>query len=275
MDKFANLKEFIRTGKVSTPASAKTDTQDAALDIASGQPMDEIVATAVAIEMLAKDLHYRAKGKAFYGIHELADLVWEIGSKRDELNEVYFMGEKKDDPPLQVFAYSHAVGIVEAYVAKSNDVDSLVKNLMEVCQKMADQIEMVKKNDVTLSSGTTAVLDDISKSTLQAIALLRKTAEDDNSGVGQTQQAGLEAEAQDGFLGGLFNRSEAAKKGWETRKSGGGWTPGVWPKKQENGASSTKQSQPSALSSLPAHLTRPKSSRSEFDANRDMEAASH
>lgn len=92
---------------------------------------------------------------------------------------------------------------------------------------------------------------------------------------------------EDGFFG-LFNRSAAAKKGWETRKQNG-WTPGVWPKKDSVGASSvTKSSNPwakkeqaqkesatqkaDALSVLPAHLTRPKAIRNEIDANREMAA---
>lgn len=92
---------------------------------------------------------------------------------------------------------------------------------------------------------------------------------------------------EDGLFG-LFNRSAAAKKGWETRKQNG-WTPGVWPKKDSDGASSaTKSSNPwakkeqvqkesatqkaDALSVLPAHLTRPKAIRNEIDANREMAA---
>lgn len=101
--------------------------------------------------------------------------------------------------------------------------------------------------------------------------------------------------AKDGFFG-LFNRSEAAKKGWDTRKQNGGvtsskqWTPGVWPKKSTSTSTSTTSSGTShvtssgtshsttgssVLSNLPKHLTRPKSCKSEIDANRSMYAASN
>lgn len=97
--------------------------------------------------------------------------------------------------------------------------------------------------------------------------------------------------AKDGFFG-LFNRSEAAKKGWETRKQNGGvggqkqWTPGVWPK--QNNTTQVNQTKPknpwaakeqqatttqSPLSVLPKHLTQ-KRINSEYDANREMYAAS-
>lgn len=97
-----------------------------------------------------------------------------------------------------------------------------------------------------------------------------------------------DATAKDGFFG-LFNRSEAAKKGWETRKQNG-WTPGVWPKQQSPSSPPTqnpknpwaekKQVQKEqttqkadVLSVLPKHLTRQMPIRSEIDANREMAAA--
>ena len=93
---------------------------------------------------------------------------------------------------------------------------------------------------------------------------------------------------EDGFFG-LFNRSEAAKKGWETRKQNG-WTPGVWPKQQNQSSTPTQKpknpwaekeqaqkeqttQKADVLSVLPKHLTRQKPIRSEIDANREMAAA--
>lgn len=97
-----------------------------------------------------------------------------------------------------------------------------------------------------------------------------------------------DATAKDGFFG-LFNRSEAAKKGWETRKQNG-WTPGVWPKQQNQSSTPTQKpknpwaekeqaqkeqatQKADVLSVLPKHLTRQKPIRSEIDANREMAAA--
>lgn len=152
-----------------------TIAEDAAIDY-SNDPFFNILSGLCAIEMLSKDLHYRAKGKPFYGLHELADIIWGIGRASDEINEVYYMGEKQMDPPSRSDVAEAAVGGLGAFGNDSDhyDEDALIKALTEKCVAVTASVEEAKK--LNPSSGTAAVLDDISKRCLQATGLLRRTA---------------------------------------------------------------------------------------------------
>ena len=147
-------------------------------------PIDLVVANLCAVGMLAKDLHYRARGKAFYAIHLLSDLVWQCRSNVDELLEVYYLGERKSVPPLMAYfeaAASREVGIVLGNVNCANDgceygEDQLLSALVRFCTATVELVERAKSQlGVQLRSGTQAVLDDISKKALQSSGLLGRT----------------------------------------------------------------------------------------------------
>jgi len=132
-------------------------------------PMLEVLIDLCEIDMLAKDLHYRAKGRSFYGIHQLADLVKEIGDNADDLNEVYYMGEKGEEPPERSFVAAKAAELVGMVGGE----EELLKALAEACANAASAVENTKKGGV--ASGTAAVLDEVSKKALQAKGLLART----------------------------------------------------------------------------------------------------
>ena len=269
------------------------------------QAIDTIIATSCAIEMVSKDLHYRAKGKPFYGTHLLADLVNKIGGHKDDLNEIFYLGDQAMPPPLQCYVAAKAIQIVEASGLNTDqDETSIIDGLKSLCDALVQAIETVKKMP-NIKAGVQAVLDNISADALQGAGLLHRTStEVDIQASGaevaaakevtsdakpEVRKAGDnevvtlvnaeakpdetqpdETAAQDGFFGSLFNRSEASKKGWETSKQNG-WKPGVWPK--QGGSSAPAAQTPSVMSVLPKHLTRPKECRSEIDANRAMQQA--
>lgn len=261
--------------------------------------IDTIIATSCAIEMVSKDLHYRAKGKPFYGTHLLADLVNKIGGHKDDLNEIFYLGDQAMPPPLQCYVAAKAIQIVEASgLNVDQDETSIIDGLKSLCDALVQAIETVKKMP-NIKAGVQAVLDNISADALQGAGLLHRTSTEvdiqaSGAEVAAAKETAAEAAAaatvieaggseaatgddkpdetaaQDGFFGSIFNRSEASKKGWETRKQNG-WKPGVWPK--QGGSSAPTAQTPSVMSTLPKHLTRPKESRSEIDANRAMQQA--
>lgn len=135
------------------------------------------------IGMIAKDFHYRATGKSFYGNHLLGDLLWRIDSLSDKVNEVYYMGEKRENPPLRGFIYAEAGNSISDY---GNDDSAMIAALLQACEETAAAVEAAKKSfgcgeccegeRKPLMSGTVSVLDEVSQQCLQAIALLNRVS---------------------------------------------------------------------------------------------------
>lgn len=128
-----------------------------------------------AVGMCAKDLHYRAKGEAFYGEHLLADLGWQVERLTDEFIEVYYLGDKGWNAPTMADIYSSAT-IWCPVVQKSQENASSefwARRLLEVCERLIAEVEKAK-GILTTKAGTQAALDDISKQTLQVVGLLKR-----------------------------------------------------------------------------------------------------
>ena len=182
MNNEKQLKEFLATGK---NTAKEQEAQDAAMEIAiiveGRDVMRTIISRMIAVEMLAKDLHYRAGGKSFYAIHLLSDMVWEVRHCRDELNEIYYLGEKGGVPPLQSKVYEAAVRLVNADCASGicASEEGLINLLRTTCLNLVDLIERAKK-EVELKSGTIAVLDDISKKMLSSAGQLGRSLSQPN-----------------------------------------------------------------------------------------------
>ena len=124
------------------------------------------------IGMCAKDMHYRCKGKPFYGLHELADLVYEVEHETDQIAEIYFLGERGIEPPRMADVCSAAASLPVNY--PSND-KYFIGGTMDACLQTMHKIEDIKKNFPDLKSGTVAVLDAISQHCLLGIGLLDQT----------------------------------------------------------------------------------------------------
>ena len=140
---------------------------------------EKILAGVKAVGLAAKDLHYRAKGEAFYSEHLLADLGYKVESLTDDFVEVYYLGDKGWLPPLMGQIYGMAITWVSDVSGVTNpngdeaSTEYWARRLLRVCEDLVAQIE-IAKNVLTKKSGTQAVLDDISKQVLQVVGLLKR-----------------------------------------------------------------------------------------------------
>lgn len=133
--------------------------------------MDTLLSRIKLIGLCAKDLHYRAKGKAFYGLHVLADIPWEVEKETDDLIEVYYMGFRAKEPPRMKEIYAGAVATPIAYPEDSN---YFIVGLMHSCKLVMNTIEGIKTAFPQIPAGVHAVLDSISQKCLLSIGLLTK-----------------------------------------------------------------------------------------------------
>lgn len=139
---------------------------------------EKVCAGIKAVGLAAKDLHYRAKGEAFYSEHLLADLGWNIERLTDEFIEVYYLGDKGWNPPVLGQIYCMANGwLVEngGFAPEGDDVSTeyWARRLLRACEDLVAQVE-VAKDVLTKKAGTQAVLDEISKQVLQVVGLLKR-----------------------------------------------------------------------------------------------------
>lgn len=143
---------------------------------------EKICAGIKAVGLAAKDLHYRAKGEAFYSEHLLADLAGKVESLTDDFIEVYYMGDKGWNPPLMGSIYCMANSwLVEKNVppecedptGECTTTEYWARRLLRVCEDLVANVE-IAKDTLTKKSGTQAVLDEISKEVLQVIGLLKR-----------------------------------------------------------------------------------------------------
>ena len=135
------------------------------------EEMLDLMAHVKRIGMCAKDLHYRAKGKPFYGLHLLADLVHQVEEDTDHIAEVYFMGDRGIEPPRMTQVFGRANSLMVWYPRDNN---YFIGGLMDICRTSMHLIEDIKKK-YEVKSGVAAVLDKISEHCLLAIGLLDQT----------------------------------------------------------------------------------------------------
>ena len=141
-------------------------------------PANEVIITVLSdmkrVGMIAKDLHYHAMGKAFYGMHLLADLVDEIGDMTDELYETYFLGMKADEPTEMPLMEEICRKAIDTLVLFPRNKNYWISGLADICYKTMVDIEVAKKLP-DLKAGVQAVLDNISQKCLTAYGLLKKS----------------------------------------------------------------------------------------------------
>ena len=145
--------------------------------------MDEILVSVMSVQALADDLHYRSSGKNFYALHLLADRVKEnLNDTIDGIKEVYFLGEIKSEPPSTDYLMlktSKNAATVRNAATEGIDADhdlALVLAVKLATDLVIKNIEMFKKENQNLLSGTVALLDGLSQSMILANALLDRTA---------------------------------------------------------------------------------------------------
>ena len=132
----------------------------------------DLIAHLKRIGMAAKDLHYRAKGKPFYGEHLLADLVMDVESNFDDLIEVYFLGQTGITPPRMADICRQAANLIVGHQRNEFYFES---GLFDICFKTARLVERIKHDCPDLAAGVHAILDKISQEAYTAIGLLDRT----------------------------------------------------------------------------------------------------
>lgn len=142
--------------------------------------MEEILLGIMCVQALSDDLHYRSIGNSFYANHLLADRVKDgLDKTVDAIKEVYFLGELKSEPPSTDYLMEQAAKMVSATrkTASEGETDSnnaLIASLMLGIDLLAKNIELFKKENVNLMSGTVALLDGLSQSMLLSYGLLNR-----------------------------------------------------------------------------------------------------
>lgn len=163
--------KYIESDIVPEVEADKQDTLDAERD-----KFKAILAGLVCIEMVAKNLHYNAKDKEFYGVHLLADLIGDVQSERDKINEVCYLGFGAT-PPLMEEVYLMAALNLKDKEIKFFEDDKMISALGGYCDRIIMLIEERKKADPEMVAGVQAVLDEISQKLLTSRGLLRRTQE--------------------------------------------------------------------------------------------------
>lgn len=134
--------------------------------------MLDLMALMKRIGMAAKNLHYRAKGKPFYGLHLLSDLVWQVEHDTDEIAEIYYLGERGIEPPkMEEVCLKAATLPLTGEEGDKYYISALLHITLETMHKVED----IKKKYSELKSGVVAVLDHVSQQCLLSIGLLDQT----------------------------------------------------------------------------------------------------
>ena len=143
-----------------------------ASDSMADDDMLDLMAHMKRIGMAAKNLHYRAKGKPFYGLHQLADLVYDVEHDTDDVAEIYYLGERGVEPPKMEDVCLKAATLPLAGTEGDKYYISCVLN---IALQTMHKVEDIKKKYPMLKSGVVAILDHISQHCLLSIGLLDQT----------------------------------------------------------------------------------------------------
>lgn len=142
--------------------------------------MEEIIVGIMCVQALADDLHYRSYGSSFYSNHLLADRVKDgLDKTIDAIKEVYYLGEIKSEPPGTDYLMEDASKkVAEVRNTASEEIadsnQTLVLSLLLGIELLTKNVEMFKKENENLMSGTVALLDGLSQSMLLSFGLLNK-----------------------------------------------------------------------------------------------------
>lgn len=135
----------------------------------------KLLAAIKAVGLAGKDLHYRAKGEAFYSEHLLADLAWNIERLTDDFIEVFYLGEKEWTPPTMASVYQNAA-LSLPFVGEESEEASTefwARRLLKTCETLVEAVE-IAKNELSVRAGVQAALDETSKQALQVAGLLKR-----------------------------------------------------------------------------------------------------
>lgn len=202
--------------------------EDAAEDY-ENDPFFKLLVCLMQIGFYAKDLHYGATGKSFYGIHELADLAWKFTRMFDDINEIHYMGELGTIPPSrQLVAFEASKGMEQL-----NDGEASALTTRQLIERVLGAVEnaeeaIVAAKGIGCAAGTNAILDEISKDCLKVSGLLFQSLKNDDPPQPVNTDA-IDRVIQKGIIikpratGQDAGTHEGAVKAAQTRKAHGGF----------------------------------------------------
>lgn len=124
--------------------------------------IDTLIAYLFAIQAFAKDIHYSAKGEAFYSKHLLADEIYKgIAEQIDALIETCILPY---NTPMQIDEYwEHARGIIPSAIDFYN-----LKGLLK------DAITMIDSQERIRTAGEKSLLDSIAQDLQRKLGLITR-----------------------------------------------------------------------------------------------------
>ena len=127
--------------------------------------IDLLIAYLFAIQAFAKDIHYSAKGEAFYSKHLLADEIYKgIDEQIDALIETCIM-------PYYAVRISYFWNIAKDLIPDLTDDDSInFDNLRKLCAKAVD---LMNKIEVDIK-GEQSLIDNIAQELQRKLGLITR-----------------------------------------------------------------------------------------------------
>lgn len=127
--------------------------------------IDLLISYLFAIQAFAKDIHYSAKGEAFYSKHLLADEVYKgIDEQIDALIETCLM-------PFYAIRVSYFWNIAKDIIPDLTDDDSInFDNLRKLCAKAVDLMNKIEAD----IKGEQSLIDSIAQDLQRKLGLITR-----------------------------------------------------------------------------------------------------
>ena len=111
--------------------------------------MKELLGQVLALELMAKEVHYSYRGADFFGVHKLMDEVFSgLSDFRDEISETVFMGQGARVPT--------AIEVIDE-ASEFITVDVSMRSIVDLLDVILNKL-----SDGNIRVGEEKVLDDIS-----------------------------------------------------------------------------------------------------------------
>lgn len=135
--------------------------------------MKDCIVRLTVIKNLAKDIHYNAHGREFYGIHLLMDRVADgLDQFIDDIKENIYLGRGQFPP-----ASKEIFKVAEAMLPEKLPYDTVAQMgiLADFISGTLENIFELVQNTTILMNGDVALFDDISKDLRKKLGLINNT----------------------------------------------------------------------------------------------------
>ena len=123
--------------------------------------INSLICYLIAIQNFCKDIHYNAKGEAFYGKHLLADRVQDnISDYIDRIKEVSILGNDEDTLPSGEYL-SRATSLIPEIAESDKENFKSLENLIVNTLLAVQQLDSATKGEENLYG---AIAEDLQNS---------------------------------------------------------------------------------------------------------------